>query len=31
MLSEVGESQIGEEKETCVPVNSCRPYGGQPV
>ena len=31
MLSEVGESHIGEEKEACIPVNNCKPYGGQPV
>ena len=31
MLREVGGSQIGEEKEASAPVNSCRPYGGQPV
>ena len=30
MLSEVGGSQIEEEKEAYAPVNSCRPYGGQP-
>ena len=31
MLSEAGGSQIGEEKKAYAPVNSCRPYGGQPV
>ena len=31
MLSEVGGGQIGEEEEAYAPVNSCRPYGGQPV
>ena len=31
MLNEVEGSQTGEEKEAYVLVNSCRPYGGQPV
>ena len=30
MLSDVGGGQIGEEEEAYAPVNSCRPYGGQP-
>ena len=30
MLNGMGGSQIGDEKEAYAPVNSCRPYGGQP-
>ena len=30
MLNGMGASQIGDEKEAYAPVNSCRPYGGQP-
>ena len=31
MLNEMDGSQIGEEKEAYALVNSCRPYGGQPI